>query len=169
MYKKINRNSISLAGEFAVLSQLALRNYDANMTLGNTKSVDILVSDPTNNNMYKLEVKTRFGPNESNEKLFGKTIGWIMDKKHEEIKDPNLFYAFVHIDNKEANGFRFFIVPSAVVAKYVMEQHDYWLKQGTRPHKDSNMRKFRIGTEETGYAVPTALASKYENNWEFKS
>ena len=42
----INTNSISLAGEFAALSQLALRGYDANMTLGRTKSVDILVSNP---------------------------------------------------------------------------------------------------------------------------
>ena len=36
----------SLAGEFAALSQLALRGYDANMTLGRTKAVDILVSNP---------------------------------------------------------------------------------------------------------------------------
>ena len=43
---RINRNSVSLAGEFAALSQLALRGYDANMTLGRTKSVDILVSNP---------------------------------------------------------------------------------------------------------------------------
>jgi hypothetical protein len=32
----INSNSVSLAGEFAVLSQLALRGLDANMTLGRT-------------------------------------------------------------------------------------------------------------------------------------
>jgi len=38
---KIPNNSVSLAGEFAVLSQLALRGYDANMTLGHTKGVDI--------------------------------------------------------------------------------------------------------------------------------
>jgi hypothetical protein len=44
---KINRNSVSLAGEFAALSQLTLRGYDADMTLvGRTKSVDILVSNP---------------------------------------------------------------------------------------------------------------------------
>jgi hypothetical protein len=40
----ISKNQVSLAGEFAVLSQLALRGFDANMTLGNTKGVDILVS-----------------------------------------------------------------------------------------------------------------------------
>ena len=55
--KGTNNNSVSLAGEFAVLSQLALREYDANMTLGRTKSVDILLSDPANLKMYKLEVK----------------------------------------------------------------------------------------------------------------
>ena len=42
MPKKISHNQVSLAGEFAVLSQLALRGYDANLTLGNTKGVDIL-------------------------------------------------------------------------------------------------------------------------------
>jgi hypothetical protein len=42
----ISKNQVSLAGEFAVLSQLALRGFDANMTLGNTKGVDILLSHP---------------------------------------------------------------------------------------------------------------------------
>ena len=55
---KPNPNSIALAGEFATLSQLALRGYDANLTLGNTKNVDILVSDPESGRMNKLEVKT---------------------------------------------------------------------------------------------------------------
>ena len=54
----INSNSVSLAGEYAVLSQLALRGYDANMTLGRTKGVDILVSNPKTGKMLKLEVKT---------------------------------------------------------------------------------------------------------------
>jgi hypothetical protein len=50
----INTNSISLAGEFAALSQLALRGYDANMTLGRKKSVDILISNPQTGKMYQL-------------------------------------------------------------------------------------------------------------------
>jgi hypothetical protein len=33
---------LAVGSEFAVLSQLALRSYDANMTLGRTKSVVIL-------------------------------------------------------------------------------------------------------------------------------
>lgn len=35
--RNLSNNSIALAGEFAVLSQLTLYGYDANMTLGNTK------------------------------------------------------------------------------------------------------------------------------------
>jgi len=34
----LNSNAISLAGEFAVLSQLVLRGYDANMTLGQSST-----------------------------------------------------------------------------------------------------------------------------------
>jgi len=53
---EISHNSVAIAGEFAVLSQLVLRGFDANMTLGNTKSVDILVADPLTGNMFKIEV-----------------------------------------------------------------------------------------------------------------
>jgi len=45
MGENISKNQISLAGEFAVLSQLALHGFDANLTLGNTKGVDILLSN----------------------------------------------------------------------------------------------------------------------------
>ena len=96
----INSNSVSLAGEFAVLSQLALRCYDANMTLGRTKGVDILVSDPSSSRMIRLEVKTNYRSSRSaggNSRLFGKFVSaWMMGRKHEEMKDRNLFYCFVN-------------------------------------------------------------------------
>ena len=56
--QKISKNQIALAGEFAVLSQLSLHGFDANLTLGNTKGVDILVSNPETGSMKRLEVKT---------------------------------------------------------------------------------------------------------------
>lgn len=71
---KISKNSVSLAGEFAVLSQLVLRGYDANLTLGRTKNVDILVSNPEANRLYKLEVKTSYSMKPTEEKLFGYTL-----------------------------------------------------------------------------------------------
>src|SRR5436309_1029323 len=106
----INPNSVSLAGEFAVLSQLALRGYDANMTLGRTKGVDILVSHPKTKKMFQLEVKTNYQNSRhkpSQSKVFGKSVsGWIMKKAHEQIVAANLFYCFVNI-GKNTNLFRF--------------------------------------------------------------
>jgi len=49
-----------MSGEFAVLSQLALKGIDANLTLGNTKSVDLIASDPETGKMFRLEVKTSY-------------------------------------------------------------------------------------------------------------
>ena len=173
---QINANSVSLAGEFAVLSQLALRGYDANMTLGRTKSVDILVSNPANGQMYQLEVKTNFKNNPkkgiSKSELFGNIVsGWIMHKKHETNMSPTLFYCFVNI-SKDTNLFKFYVVPSNVVAKYVNEQHALWLKVNRGAGKvvrDSDMRVFRIGQQNEKYPISTPTAERYENNWEFKS
>ena len=112
---KINSNDVSLAGEFAVLAQLALRGYVANMTLGRTKGIDILVANPDTGRMRKIEVKT------SQKSL---KVGWMMSEKHERINDLDLFFCFVNITID--SDFRFFIVPSAVVADYVTRSHKQW-------------------------------------------
>lgn len=166
----ISKNSVSLAGEFAVLSQLSLRGYDANMTLGNTKGVDILISNPESGKMFKLEVKTNFRSTRSvggSSALFGKFISsWIMSEKHESISDPNLFYCFVNI-SEDTQKFRFFIVPNNVVSKYVKEQHVLWLSDGQRT-TITTMRQFRMGIQGEKYPIETPIAEKYENNWGFK-
>lgn len=167
---KINSNSISLAGEFAVLSQLALRGYDANMTLGRTKSVDILVSNPKTGRMYQLEVKTNFKTERSKpsvSKLFGHILSeWIMHTKHEDIKTKNLFYCFVNI-SKSTNNLKYYIVSSKQVAKYVKEEHALWLKS-KKDKPVTDMRKFRIGIKGEKYKIQTPTGEKYENNWSFK-
>lgn len=169
MKSNISVSATALAGEFAVLSQLALRGYDATMTLGHTKNVDILVANPKDGRMYKLEVKTNIRevkekPLES--KLFGKYItDWIMHEKHERIKESNLFYCFVNICIP-GNSFRFFIVPSRVVANYVKLEHKFWLRK--KPNgKDVPMRLFRIGLKDEKYKIPTPTVEHYENNWSF--
>ena len=162
---KISKNSVSLAGEFAVLSQLTLRGYDANMTLGHTKGVDILVSNPSNNKMYKVEVKTSFASKPSRSKLFGYTLSWMMSDKHESISDRNLYYCFVNIE-RQSNIFRLFLVPSIIVAEYVQVQHRFWL-DSKKQIKDVSMRQFRIGLEDNKYQISTPLARDYENKWEF--
>lgn len=152
-----------------MLSQLALRGYDANMTLGNTKGIDILVSNPADHKMYQLEVKTavrNLPKKPSRSKLFGKAIAyWIMHKKHEKIHNPTLYYCFVYI-HKDSNEFSFFIVPSRLVADHVRKTHRYWLKKDSK-HKDSDMRIFRIGVPHEKYRIPTPT-TKYQDNWSFK-
>jgi len=44
---KINANSVSLAGEFAVLSQLALRGYDANGSVERSQLISLFQILPT--------------------------------------------------------------------------------------------------------------------------
>jgi hypothetical protein len=85
---EISKNNISIAGEFAVLAQLALRGIDANLTLGNTKSVDIIASDPSTGKMFKLEVKTSYDSKPTISKLYGQghTLNWVMAEKHETIR-----------------------------------------------------------------------------------
>ena len=172
----INKNSVSLAGEFAVLSQLSLRGYDANMTLGHTKNVDILVSDPKKNKMYQLEVKTNNYRKDFDKyiksKIFGKYLSdWIMDEKHETISRPELFYCFVGI-SKKTDAFRYFIIPSVVVSKYVKDEHKYWheikKKEGAKVKLNTGMRLFRIGFETEKYNIDTPTIERYENNWSFK-
>jgi len=133
--RKKDNNSVSLAGEFAVLSQLALHGYDANMTLGHTKGIDILASHPGTKKMYRLEVKTTYRRSQKEvhiSKVHGAVkAGWMMDKKHESLIDGSLFYCFVMINELDST-FHFYIVPSKVVARYVKQQHELWLKEKTK-------------------------------------
>ena len=168
MTKVISRSQISLAGEFAVLSQLSLRGFDANLTLGNTKNVDILISDPKENKLYKCEAKTSYASKPSRSKLFGYTLSWFMSEKHETINDPNLFYCFVSI-SEDFEKYRYFMVPSKVVAKYVKKQHEVWVKENPSVADDISIRQFRIGLEKRSrYSFNTPLAQDYENNWSLK-
>jgi hypothetical protein len=172
---RIPPNSVALAGEFAVLSQLALRGYDASLTLGHTKNIDILVFDPRTERRYEVEVKTNLEARnrDSDSRLFGKFVtDWQMSAKHEKVEAPNLFYCFVHINSSRKNpsqySFRFFIVPSAVVAEFVRESHQVWLKDNPA-HRNTDRRLFLIGLpNDRQIAVPPPLASLYEDNWEFQ-
>jgi hypothetical protein len=169
---RIPKNSVALAGEFAALSQLAIRGYDASMTLGNTKHIDILVFDPLTKQASQVEAKANYEKRSrpTDSKLFGKfETSWQMDQKHEGIKDANLFYCFVHINTDRADPlkhvFRFFIVPSAIVATYVRQEHQTWLRDHSA-HRTSPRRVFRIGLpNDRDVAVPAPLASDYEDQW----
>lgn len=161
----ISKNQIGLAGEFAVLSQLALRGYDANMTLGNTKNVDILLSHPVTRTMYKLEVKTHYDNKPYRSDDFGYIeCHWKMGDKHESNTDPTLFYCFVSIA-ENTHHFDFYIVPSAIVSKFIKESHQYWLNHG-RDRQDTTLRSFMLGKKGESYNLDIPFADDFKNKWE---
>ena len=160
----ISKNSVGLAGEFAVLSQLALRGFDANLTLGNTKGVDVLVSNPETGKMRRLEVKTHSNNKPYNNKDFGRVVGqWTMTEKHETIIDKDLFYCFVTID-AEDNHFDFYVVPSKVVADFIKNSHQYWLATDSK-RNDNPRRAFQLGSRKYKYEFKIPMSEQYEGKW----
>lgn len=154
----------SKSGTYAVLAQLAIRGIDAKLIKeGSNKSV-INIDLPEAVKSLRLIVRTRYKQKAVRSKLFGYTIPWRMVDADEEVSNPTLFYCFVSIA-EEAKSFRFFIVPSQIVAKYVKEQHRYWLMKNNG--NVSRVRNFRFGLDQLGYQIETLYYKDYEDNWHF--
>ena len=174
---KNDKARVSLAGEFAVLSQLYLRGKNPGMTLGHTKGVDILISDSETGKMLKIEVKTHCRNIRDagiRSKIFGNFLSyWIMKKKNGEYdrkRDANLFYCFANI---EGSKHRFFIVPAKVVAHYIrweFKRFQEMHRKAGKVAKDVGMRQFRIGTKKHRNKLKeTPVIEKYEDNWDFNN
>ncbi|KPL13627.1 MAG: hypothetical protein AMS26_13650 [Bacteroides sp. SM23_62] len=153
----IDKTQIGLAGEYYVLAQLSARGFIATLTLGNTKGVDILVTNQDINKLFKVEVKTTFNK-PGHTWLFSDKLmySWPMSKKHESIKDDKLIYCFVNISDVDILP-KFFLVPSKDVANYVKWQHQFWLDSKKHKVRDTSMRNFRIEVDDP---------NGYENNWD---
>lgn len=157
MTKVTDHSTTGLAGEYYVLAQLAHRGFVGTLTLGHTKGVDILVSNPSLNGLFKIEVKTTNKP-AVRERLFGDTgfFRWVMSAKHETILDPKLYYCFVLL-RAPAERPRFFIVPSKQVAHYVSNEHRCWLEARGKSKSPTSMRVFRIPVDDP---------DGFEDNWD---
>ena len=157
----LSKNGIALAGEFAVLSQLLLRGFDANMTLGNTKAVDILAVYPGSRRVFKLQVKTALRNSQARSQRY---LSWVMSDKNEHDVDLDLFYCLVSID-RSTYQYRFFILHSSTVALYLKHSHEHFLLDPR--HVDNLVRQFRLALEDTDYPIHTPLAKEHENLWGF--
>lgn len=155
-WKMTETNKIGLAGEFYALHRLFLEDYEATLTLGNTKGVDILVYNPENDKQFKVEVKTT--GTITNTKLFGKNMDWWMGKKHEDLDDKNLIFCFVFLPKDKSQKPKTFFVPPKEVAKYVKWQHQYWV--------DSDHKKpIKAETTIRAFRIPVDKESEYEDNF----
>ena len=81
----------NLAAEFWVLSALYRVGVDAHLTLGNKKSVDILIFYDSQI-IYTIDVKGLAGP-----------YDWPADNI-KEIQDPNHYYVFIESEGKIGKG-----------------------------------------------------------------
>jgi len=102
---------LGLAGEYAVCSELAKRNIQANLTLGNNKSIDIILVDE-NNTATTIEVKT------TNKNRF--VTGFFQKYKTQETPHPD-FWILVTIDKTFHT--RFFILSHEELAKIQMARN----------------------------------------------
>ncbi|MDR1940906.1 MAG: hypothetical protein LBQ47_01090, partial [Endomicrobium sp.] len=98
----------------------------------------------------------------------------MMPEKHEKETREDLFYFFVRfsentknvkniIESKKDISPLFYVVPSKIVAKYVKDEHEYWI--GLKRGKEGNRRIFRLGTNKKDYKIQTPFTEDYKNAW----
>jgi hypothetical protein len=56
--KKIENQLTGIAGEFFVAAELAKRNFQVALTLGNAKGIDLFATNQTTGKVFEIEVKT---------------------------------------------------------------------------------------------------------------
>lgn len=152
-----NKNARGSSAQFFVAGELCRRNLVAVVTMGNTPNTDILCSNTEGTKFVHIQVKT-FVPGirsvmvgKKAEKDFGKSFIWVLAGiPKSESEDDFLYY----------------IVPSSVMAKNVIEQTQIWLNtpgRNGRAHKPSDARSIFLPPKENlnGWNL-----EKYKNNWE---
>ncbi len=97
---KLTSDYLSLAGEYAVASELCRRNLYAQLTLGHQKRTDILIFSEKNNRLLKVEVKTKQGTVWPNCKgVYGDNVMMVLvDFKGKELSDRPDFYVLTLSD-----------------------------------------------------------------------
>ncbi len=128
-----------VAGEYFVAGELSRRGHIASISLRNTRGIDILATNATANRSVTIQCKTSQSRNI-----------WILNDKCESFYSENHFYIFVALGGPLERP-RYYIVPSATVAKHVRDSHSNWLSTPGRhgqAHVDNPVRNFHDRTNE---------------------
>jgi hypothetical protein len=153
MAHKFDTTLTGAAGEHLVLSRLLYRGLVAAQAPEGVRKVDILVTPKLDNIQRLIQVKSR---------RYGSDGGWHMSKKHEDEKDPNLFYCFVDFEPEKPDVY---VIPSAIVADAIKYDHALWLNtpglKGQK-RKDTNMRRLRPKMP----SLKEGWIEKYLEKWE---
>lgn len=146
---KISGAMVGIAGVHLVAAELAVNGITGTVTSRNTQGIDLLASRVDGLKNVGIQVKTS-------------TRGqwtWMLNEKAEELSSRDFFYVFVELNLKTRSP-EFFVVPSAVVAKFVRTRYAAWIKKrgrNGRKRNRSGMRNFWIDS--------TREAKRYQDNW----
>jgi hypothetical protein len=135
--KRADGQLSSMAGEFLTVGKLFKRGYQASVTFGNAKAVDVFVYNPETNKSFNVQVKTLRQKN-------------CFPIKKESIC-PDHIYVFI-ILHSWGRAEDFFIVPG----REILGDIDRFFGASYRdPNRPSNMPAINYG--------PLA---KYKDNWQ---
>lgn len=153
----LEKGLVGPAGEHFVLYQLYRRGILAALAPPGTPIVDQLILSPDGETIAAtLQVKTRTP----------RQAAWIMKQKHEQLVDERMFYAFVDLGQEPPATW---IIPSAVVAEVVREEHTAWLAgpgRGGRTRQDNPMRQVRNEYPFPVAGYPAGWMDPYCEGWD---
>jgi len=153
-----DKQLVGAAGEHLVLSRLLNLGYLAAQAPRGTRKVDVLVNHLDNKPPCLIQVKTRTGVDADQ--------GWHMSVKHEEMRDPDMFYCFVALGEIQSNVY---VIPAINVADAVKESHATWLRTpGAKgqQHNHTDIRRIKNRYGMLLESAPDGWMDKYLENWE---
>ncbi|MFM7204108.1 MAG: hypothetical protein ACKO6N_25280 [Myxococcota bacterium] len=145
------------ASQFFVAGELCRRGYVAVVTLGNTPNTDVLCSNGAGTKFVHIQVKTFVPGNKTcsvgakAETAVGDSFFWIIAG----IPLPNT-----------SDPFRYFVIPSHIMADHVSELHKKWLREpGNKgqPRRDSRIRVVGVDAKAGPYVWNVTA---YEDRWD---
>lgn len=136
----IERNSTQWAAQFFAAGELIKRGYIIGFTFGNTRSADILVASPNNNN-FRVDVKGHI-----------KSNSW--DVRYKEPEE-DLYYILVDVFEDPP---KYYIFPSVPLMAEVWRLYNRAMKRRREKH--------RKGEPSRPYGVYQSFARQNEGQWD---
>jgi hypothetical protein len=149
---------VAAAGEHYVLHRLFRHGLLAALAPRNEPNFDVIVFGKKNAVAATIQVKAR---------TRGADGGWMMRRKHEQLVEDGLFYAFVDLEIPDAVVT--YVLPSAIVARTLKRTHEDWLKapgKGGQVHNDSDMRRIRPAYEWSSAAFQKGWLDYWKERWD---
>ncbi len=150
----IERSFLRQAGIHFVLSRLYQQGMLASPSPAGSATVDVVVLAGDETVVATLQVVTRSR---------GDAKGWEMNRRHERIRVPTSFHAFVDLEVKQGMMPITYVVPSSEVANVLVASHKAWL--AVRGHRDSPMRRVKTAHSFHVPGYPNGWMEKYREAW----